>query len=132
MTVTIPTELETALQHEAEQRQLSVENVVQEALAWYLQMDTGLLDELAAWQEVRDEAAKSSKELHLESRRYLLGRFAGSRRTRAARTATGDYLARYLGICSTTYRSDHSAHVPFGRTAFSGHLACRSDTHEWT
>jgi predicted transcriptional regulator len=58
VTVTIPTELETALQRQAEQRQISVENVVQEALEWYLQMDAALLDELTAWQEVRDEAAQ--------------------------------------------------------------------------
>ncbi len=56
VTVTIPAELETALQRKAEQRQLSLENVVQEALEWYLQMDTELLDEMAAWQEVRDES----------------------------------------------------------------------------
>ena len=29
---------------------------MQEALEWYLQMDTELLDEMAAWQEVRDES----------------------------------------------------------------------------
>jgi hypothetical protein len=57
MTVTIPAELEIAVQRRAEQRQVSVENVVQEALEWYLQMSAQLMDELAAWQEVRDEAA---------------------------------------------------------------------------
>ena len=36
---------------------MSVENVVQEALEWYLRMDIELLDELAAWQEVRDVGA---------------------------------------------------------------------------
>ena len=56
MTVTIPAELETAVQRKAEQRQVPVDNVVQEALEWYLRMNTELLDELAAWQEVRDEA----------------------------------------------------------------------------
>ena len=40
----------------AEQREVSVEKVVQEAIEWYLRMNTGLLDELAAWQEIRDEA----------------------------------------------------------------------------
>ena len=58
VTVTIPAQLETALLREAEQRQLPVENVVQEALEWYLQMDAGLMDELTAWQEVRDEAVQ--------------------------------------------------------------------------
>lgn len=56
VTVTIPAELETAVQRKAEQRQIPVENVVREALEWYLGMDTELFDELAAWQEVRDEA----------------------------------------------------------------------------
>ena len=58
MTVTIPADLETAVQLKARERQVSVENVVQEALEWYLQVDSELLDELAAWQEVRDEAAR--------------------------------------------------------------------------
>jgi predicted transcriptional regulator len=58
VTVTIPRELETAVQRNAQQRQRSVENVVQEALEWYLRMDTEFLDELAAWQEVRDEAVQ--------------------------------------------------------------------------
>jgi predicted transcriptional regulator len=56
VTVTIPAELETAVQRRAEHRHVSVENVVQEALEWYLQMNMELLDELAAWQEVRDES----------------------------------------------------------------------------
>ena len=55
MTVTIPAELETAVQRKAEQRQVPVDNVVDQALEWYLRMNTELLDELAAWQEVRDE-----------------------------------------------------------------------------
>ena len=42
----------------ADQRQVPVDNVVQEALEWYLRMNTELLDELAAWQEVRDEAVE--------------------------------------------------------------------------
>jgi mRNA-degrading endonuclease toxin of MazEF toxin-antitoxin module len=58
VTVTIPRELETAVQRNAQQRKRSVENVVQEALEWYLRMDTEFLDELAAWQEVRDEAVQ--------------------------------------------------------------------------
>jgi hypothetical protein len=58
MTVTIPAELETAVQRKAEQQQVPVENVVQEALEWYLRTDSELLDELTAWQEVRDEAVQ--------------------------------------------------------------------------
>jgi hypothetical protein len=56
MTVTIPAELEDVLQQKAAERKTSVEQLVQEALQWYLQMDAELLDELTAWQEVRDEA----------------------------------------------------------------------------
>jgi len=56
MTVTIPSELETAMQQKAVERQVSVEQLVQEALEWYLAMDAKLRDELSAWQEVRDEA----------------------------------------------------------------------------
>jgi hypothetical protein len=56
MTITIPTELQKALEKRAAERQVSVEQLVQEGLQWYLQMDAQLHDELAAWQEVRDEA----------------------------------------------------------------------------
>lgn len=56
MTVTVPQELEVALQQKAAERKTSVGQLVREALEWYLQMDAELLDELTAWQEVRDEA----------------------------------------------------------------------------
>ncbi|NUQ62787.1 MAG: ribbon-helix-helix protein, CopG family [Pirellulales bacterium] len=56
MTVTIPKELETALQQKADERKTSMGQLVREALEWYLRMDAELLDELTAWQEVRDEA----------------------------------------------------------------------------
>jgi predicted transcriptional regulator len=56
VTVAIPSELEEAVHRKAEQRRVPVERAVQEALEWYLRVDTELLDELAAWQEVRDEA----------------------------------------------------------------------------
>lgn len=58
MTVTIPSDLETAVEQKAAERQVPVEQVVQEALEWYLRMDGELLDELEAWQEVRDDAAR--------------------------------------------------------------------------
>jgi hypothetical protein len=58
VTITILAELETAVRRTAEQRQLSVECVVQEALEWYLQMDAELLDVLTVWQEVRDQAGQ--------------------------------------------------------------------------
>jgi hypothetical protein len=56
MTVSIPTDLQPALSARAAQRQISPEDLVREALVWYLQMGQGLLDELSAWQDVRDEA----------------------------------------------------------------------------
>jgi hypothetical protein len=56
MTVSIPADLQQALAARAAQRQISPEDLVREALVWYLQMDPGLLDELSAWQDVRDEA----------------------------------------------------------------------------
>ncbi len=56
MTVAIPKELEEAVHRKAEQCQVPIERVVQEALEWYLRTDVELLDELAAWQEARDEA----------------------------------------------------------------------------
>jgi hypothetical protein len=56
MTVTIPSYLQEALEKRAAERQVPVEQVVKEGLQWYLQMDEQLQDELAAWQEVRDEA----------------------------------------------------------------------------
>ena len=55
-TFTIPAELEQVFEERAAVRNMPVENMVQEALRWYLQMDPALLDELDAWQEVRDEA----------------------------------------------------------------------------
>ncbi|MGD0897374.1 MAG: ribbon-helix-helix protein, CopG family [Thermoguttaceae bacterium] len=57
MTVTIPPELEKAIEQKAADRQVSVEVVMREAIEWYLRLDAELLDELAAWQEVRDEAS---------------------------------------------------------------------------
>jgi hypothetical protein len=58
VTVTIPSELEKAVCRKADERQVPVERVVQEAREWYLRMDAELLDELTAWQEVRDEAVQ--------------------------------------------------------------------------
>ena len=59
MTLTIPTELEQAVAQRAAQRQVSVEEIVREALSWYLRADIELLDELDAWQQIRDEALQS-------------------------------------------------------------------------
>ena len=56
MSVTIPPELEKAVKARAEQCRMTVDQLVREALSWYLGADPELLDELSAWQEVRDEA----------------------------------------------------------------------------
>ncbi|MBL8792861.1 MAG: hypothetical protein JNM56_03055 [Planctomycetia bacterium] len=58
MTVPIPGELEQALIECAQLRQLSVEDLVREALQSYLLAQND--DELSAWQEVRDEAFGSA------------------------------------------------------------------------
>lgn len=49
-------ELELAVRRRADQRKVPVERLVQDAIEWYLQIDPELHDEMAAWQEVRDEA----------------------------------------------------------------------------
>lgn len=58
MVVTKPDALEKAVQQKATELQLAPCEVVRQALEWYLRMDGALLDELAAWQEVRDEATQ--------------------------------------------------------------------------
>ena len=56
MTVSIPQELQAELQARANRRQISLDDLVGEALRWYLGLDAELSDELMAWQELRDEA----------------------------------------------------------------------------
>lgn len=56
MNVTLPPELVEALSQRAREQQVGVEDLVREAVAWYLGLDAALADELRAWQEVRDEA----------------------------------------------------------------------------
>ena len=56
MTVQIPAELEQALLARAQQRQMTLDELVHEALRWYVQVDAATIDELTAWQEVHDEA----------------------------------------------------------------------------
>jgi len=58
MALEIPIDLEQALQAYAAKRQSSVEAVIREALDWYLRIEAETIDELAAWQEVRDEAVR--------------------------------------------------------------------------
>lgn len=62
MTVPIPSELEQSLVQRAQQRQISLEELVREALQWYVQIDSATIDELSAWQEIRDEALRLVEE----------------------------------------------------------------------
>jgi hypothetical protein len=56
MNVTIPTELEQPLATRAARLGVSTEEMVRQALTWYLAIDEGLFAELEDWQAVRDEA----------------------------------------------------------------------------
>ncbi len=56
MTLVIPQRLEQKLIDQARQRNVSIESLVSEALDWYLKLDPNVMDELVAWQEIRDEA----------------------------------------------------------------------------
>jgi hypothetical protein len=58
MTCAIPPEIEKQLADRAAKRQTTIDQLVVEALHWYLGLDEQLLDEFAAWQEVRDEASQ--------------------------------------------------------------------------
>ncbi len=62
MTVAIPRELERQITERAQQRHVMIEEVVREALDWYLRIEAATLDELTAWQEVRDEALQLVEE----------------------------------------------------------------------
>lgn len=62
MTLAIPEELEQKLHDCARQRKVSVEVLVGEALHWYLHLNPDVIDELQAWQEVRDEALLIAEE----------------------------------------------------------------------
>jgi hypothetical protein len=57
MTCSIPADIEQQLAARAIKRQTTVDQLVLEALNWYLGVEEETLDELAAWQEIRDEAA---------------------------------------------------------------------------
>jgi predicted transcriptional regulator len=62
MTLAIPAELERQLSERAQRRQVTVETLVREALDWYLRIDAATLDELSAWEDVRDEALRLAEE----------------------------------------------------------------------
>jgi len=63
MTVPLPVELDEKLRSTARQRRTSVEELVRQAVEWYLGAEPELLDELDAWQQVRDEAWLAAEEL---------------------------------------------------------------------
>ncbi len=54
----VPQELERAIEQKAADRRVPVDAIVREAIEWYLRLDAELVDELVAWQEIRDEAAR--------------------------------------------------------------------------
>jgi hypothetical protein len=58
VTCSIPHDIEQRLAARAAKRQTSVDQLVLEALSWYLHVEEDTLDELGAWQEIRDEAAE--------------------------------------------------------------------------
>ena len=58
MTVKIPFKLVKALSARAKDKQISLRELVREALFWYLQLEEATVDELNGWQEVRDEALR--------------------------------------------------------------------------
>lgn len=54
--IRLPDQLEQELRTRAAERQTTVEELVRRAVDWYVRFDPLLLDELDAWQDVRDEA----------------------------------------------------------------------------
>ena len=56
MTVSVSPDLEQAVRERASHLHLSVDALVHQALTWYLQSSPELLDEMAAWQEIGEEA----------------------------------------------------------------------------
>ncbi len=64
MTLSIPAKLEQKLRSHAAHRKMSVKQLVSEALTWYTSFEPATLDELAAWQDTRDEALQLVEEEH--------------------------------------------------------------------
>ena len=64
MTITITHEAEVNLLSIADARSVSVEFLVQEIIDQYLADDATLADELAAWQEIGDEAIEIVEKSH--------------------------------------------------------------------
>jgi predicted transcriptional regulator len=56
MVISLSADVEQSLKERADRLHRSVDELVKEAIAWYVRMDPDLIDELGAWQEVRDEA----------------------------------------------------------------------------
>jgi predicted transcriptional regulator len=56
MTITLPPELERAVTDRAAERKVPPDEIVRQALVWYLQIEPDLLDELTAVEEAHAEA----------------------------------------------------------------------------
>jgi hypothetical protein len=50
MTITIPAELENNLTKRAARLQIAVDDLVEQALHWYMAIDAELVEEIAAWE----------------------------------------------------------------------------------
>ena len=84
MTCSIPHDIEQRLTARAAKLQMTVEQLVVEASPnWYLGVEEETLDELAAWQQIRDEAGDLIEGQVPCRWRCALGRSARSRRGRA-------------------------------------------------
>lgn len=62
MTISIPEPLESVVRQKAASREIGVDDYVREAVEWFLRMDSELLDELDAWQEIRDEGVSAAED----------------------------------------------------------------------
>lgn len=56
MNISIPEDVQEAISLRATKLGLKPDDLVHQALRWYLAMDDGVLEELDDWQRVRDEA----------------------------------------------------------------------------
>ena len=76
MTIALPADIEEVLGAKAAERHISVEELVCDALRWYLRVESGLADELTAWQEVRDEALDRERRRAVAEHRERAGKGA--------------------------------------------------------
>ena len=61
MVISLSADVEQSLKDRAQRLHRSVDDLVNEAVAWYVRLDPDLIDELNAWQEVRDEAWETAE-----------------------------------------------------------------------